>query len=441
MITSEYRGISAVTPPLWIVAAGFSHHGKTSLLNAMEATIQRLDSYLHNEGFYYTFPDNRTFVQSSLRKAKSEAGEDVGGTDSVSCRLLSLHRLGSIADRFISFWDVPGEKFDSLELVTRDVRVLGQATVLLVVSLNDLKSSAKGRTLTGLFQSVDAAIRQLDPIQRPRQNRDIVVVYTKSELCEFPQEIESYLSSDPLSQKLTDGTTSRPASLNLSEYVEAMQAQSERLREFTRLSVPNGAGLLNMADALNYRLSFAAVSDRMDAPLTNELGNRPRWSVRVIDPLLLLMLAERSYEARSEARFALLVDATADPGPIYSSSGLLAGVHAVLKQRGEVTVYYLGQTVPAARSSQPPPAGNSRFQRLRLAGPILDCLTEKDWRVLVLTNGTVTDLQDFRVEWSRRLRVVRFDTDAVAERWPNKHVYYESDTPGALVNEWIDALN
>ncbi|MFN6107901.1 MAG: hypothetical protein ACK5EA_26050, partial [Planctomycetaceae bacterium] len=306
MITSEYRGISAVTPPLWIVAAGFSHHGKTSLLNAMEATIQRLDSYLHNEGFYYTFPDNRTFVQSSLRKAKSEAGEDVGGTDSVSCRLLSLHRLGSIADRFISFWDVPGEKFDSLELVTRDVRVLGQATVLLVVSLNDLKSSAKGRTLTGLFQSVDAAIRQLDPIQRPRQNRDIVVVYTKSELCEFPQEIESYLSSDPLSQKLTDGTTSRPASLNLSEYVEAMQAQSERLREFTRLSVPNGAGLLNMADALNYRLSFAAVSDRMDAPLTNELGNRPRWSVRVIDPLLLLMLAERSYEARSEARFALL---------------------------------------------------------------------------------------------------------------------------------------
>jgi hypothetical protein len=275
----------------------------------------------------------------------------------------------------------------------------------------------------------------------------MVVVYTMADSCRYEPEIEAYIQNDPFGKLTTAPAHEKLPAVRLTDYLPPMLTQSGRLRSFTELAVPEGRAFLTMAAGLGYDLEFAATSDRGDAPATNEYEGRPRAPVRVIDPLLLSF----GYELREPPRFrfAVVLDGSDNPGPIFNKN-LPPAIHALLRKRGEVTVYYLGHARAESNPGQQPPNEKSRVARLRLVGPILDKLDKDDatarrseddkWRAVVLANGPVLDLQDFNRGWGNRLLLVRTDNQTTDERWEMLTRYRETDSAETAINPLLEAL-
>jgi hypothetical protein len=103
-----------------------------------------------------------------------------------------------------------------------------------------------------------------------------------------------------------------------------------------------------------------------------------------------------------------------------------------LADQGQLLTCYLGQRAPASLPGQKPPGGAGSLHRQRLIGPLLDPEPENTL-VVVLANGPVRDLADFRsTTWKDRLVLVRLDPDA-NDTWPGWIQYRDGDDPAQLV--------
>lgn len=421
------------------VVAGYTSHGKSSLLRALTGTLATAGPRFGG-GYYFLGQnaDTQRFI-STVRQGL-EAGQDTKSTTDPAVWRFSAHDLPPSGTRFLHLWDTPGENFSPDESLPEAMRgEMGAVTaVWLTVSAHDLSERDRNRSLVELLQHVDSRLREATNGPSPGRRFRLVVVFTKAEMWRWPDPVAEYLDTDPFAPHAGRGAGAGPDAfprpVNMRNYLRAVIDQSDRLEDYTRSDqLPGGQAFAAMADRLGYAVRYAAVSDRLGAPLTTRSGNTGRRPVRVLDPLLL------TFEHTAKVKVALFLDATDKPGPVYSEKIARKVWEELTARNAEVTTFHLGTARPVASPLQLPPAAAPVVARMRLVGPALEHHAAGHELAVVLSNGPVVDLGDFRRLWGSRLLLVRYDAaDAASERWVFPHFPQPGEHPDVIARTLFD---
>jgi len=305
-------------------------------------------------------------------------------------------------------------------------------TTWFLISLSDLDSTdtdQRGKTITDLFT---VYLSGMERMRTDLHGRNLIVVYTKGD--KFPQrerDIRNYLMTDPLrgllSSERAEGALPQ---ISLEDYLSEMQSISDKLEEYTLTRVKGGAAFVNMVRANGMNLVFSVVTALGGDPdKTSRQTEFVPTPMRVIDPFLWAITRESD---TSEKKLALALDASPESGAIYGS-GLPSRVADNLAGYGALTTYYLGQMRPASHSGQEPPAGPPRTARPRLIGPVLESVPPGT-RLLVVTNGPILDLADFRRgPWRDQIVVASLGEEPLQD-WPNAVAFRPEDDPMLLAD-------
>lgn len=433
-VPADYAEVCAKQPPFWAAVAGFSGHGKTTLLDAIVAGLTRLKNGAL-PGFN-CFPQNQQ-THAAAKRARVSGGRGERSTDPTTEKTPWLLKItGPFGDRYLCLVDLPGESFHHLDRAAEELPILQEAAVLwLVLSLDDLKNDTEGNTPDGLLQSVHEALSRLKRAPTKARKQDLVVVFSKAEKCilnwPFPREVKQYLTEDPLEKSRWEA---EHEPIELTGYMLELEACSAKLRQFAQHASLEDLGvgaMVSMAESHHYNARYCLTSSFGDAP---EGGSHS--PVRVIDPLMLSLRAASApatpIKTQKKPPCILVLDATTNPGPLYSK-GLQNSLWTALHDNYSVATYYLGTLRTEFIPGRQPPSGNDREPRLRLLGPILEKQPD-DCLAIVLSNGPVLDLEDFRAGWKDRLLLVRLDATTTNEIWPKRLFYREGDTAETIVN-------
>jgi hypothetical protein len=430
-----------VAPPLWTVTVGFSGHGKTTYLNALTLSIENLARRL--PGVHYRYLDERSLEKVRAIRATAFGRKQPKQTEEEDALLVEVKQFPQVPDHSLILHDVRGELFEMLDKAHQAVPALCEVeTVWFLASLSDLDMQQdKGLTLSDLFASYHAAMERL---QARLDNRTIIFVLTKADRHDFPREIDDYLARDPF-QAITipNAVVDAAPDFSLDEYLDELDGVSQILEQYTVDVIPGGAQLVNSIRGWGVDLRFCVTSALGQSPEDNNILAAPAQRYRVLDPYFLTLRPNRSHSQtvnlsqprqREQYHFALILDGSESCGPVFENE-LARRLWEELAKQGEVVTYFLGQQKPAARNRQKPPEGPARSPRQRLIGPILDRLAQ-DTRAVIVTTGSVRDLQDFvGPKWSRRLLVLsvgEYDEDM----WPSSmHL-----RPGDSAHNVIDTL-
>jgi hypothetical protein len=424
---SEYNQV----PPLWLVAVGFSQHGKTTYLAALTLILENISKVW--PGVYYIPLDQYTTEKIREMRREAREGKPPSATlkQEVSRPLLfSVYQLPETGSRCLVMYDIAGEIYNSIEEVQEYVPAIKRAsTIWFLVSLADLESDQEGKMITELFNAYRSGMENL---RIDLKGRNLIVVYTKGDILDLPKELEDYLESDPF-KGLTRHSTIIPdlEDFSLSDYIVEMNNISDQLQEYTRARVRGGAAFINMVKAKGMNLRFcltSALGERPD-PSSQRLFHADAFRYRVLDPFLW---ATTLAETRSANPIGLVVDASQESRSVYDEA-LLSVIWERLSDYGEVATYYLGQTSPASRPGQQPPMSPPHVPHQRLIGPILENASPGS-RFLVIGTGPITDLADFYDSpWRDQVLLVMMGEDYQRD-WPNTLIYRNGDDPAVLVD-------
>ena len=421
-------------PPLPIIAAGFSGSGKTHLLLGLSLTLcERLGMYL--AGGTYEIASASTDEMLRLWHASRARKRLLPATAPGAPEILLLRGAGfpNQPERTLIIYDVAGESIERYRgpqgdtTTLADLKALADTTTIWFVASprdlqldNDLagddQSGHQRRPLGLQFRTlVDSYGLAMDSLHTSTKDRTALVVYTKGDCGDFPSEVHDYLAQDPFNGP-------RPAdrnSFNFDEYVQRMEAISTILRDYTIENVPGGAAFVDVVERRGMRLKFCITSALGQSPDTDYEGqytHEPWEHQRVLDPLIWTLQGL----AAAEQHVVLLLDAAADGEPVYSS-GIAGELYQELSSSYHVQQRFLGRLRAESDHASGQLATRPAHARLRLIGPHLDNLPE-DTRVVVLTNGVIHDLADYRgTVWNRRLVLASMTkNDEVLEQWPTE---------------------
>jgi hypothetical protein len=436
-LPKNYLQICQQAPPLWLVTAGFSGHGKTTYLSALTLKLENLGRKL--SGTYHDYFDEYTHEVIKEKRREAQTGEQPPPSAVTEPRPLyiSLYQLPSNLNRTLVMYDVAGEVFTSLMAFQSYVQALPEVqTIWMQVSLSDLEEDAEGNTLPSLFQSYQAALLEHGAELR---NHTVIVIYTKADTVQgFPGEVWDYLTNDPFLDLLSDDPVERLTGFSLSEYVQGMQRLSKVLERYTDQHVSGGTAFINMIRGKGMQLHFCAVSALGQSPdpgLNRVLSQTS--SHRVLDPffwtLWLSAPSEKRVEVETPGEVMLVLDASPESKALYEQQ-LAQPLWEALKERGyPAKTYYLGRSRVVSHQGQPPPTEPARRPLQRLIGPILE--QSPSGRAVVVTAGAIRDLADFRpTDWKGRLVLVTTDDEVEESNWPLTFHYRVGDRPQAIVD-------
>jgi len=434
-LPKNYLRICQQAPPLWLVTAGFSGHGKTTYLSALTLKLENLGRKL--DGTFYEYFDEYTHEVVRQKRREAQTGEQPPPSAVTEPRPLyiSLYQLPGNLNRTLVMYDIAGEVFTSLEAFQCYVHALPEVqTIWMQVSLSDLAEDAEGNTLPNLFQSYQSALLEHGA---ELSNHTVIVIYTKADTVDFPGEVSDYLTEDPFLGLLADGPVERMTDFSLSEYVQGMEWLSNVLERFTDQHVPGGTAFINMIRGKGMQLHFCAVSALGQSPdpgLNRVLSETS--SHRVLDPffwtLWLSAPSEKRVGVKSRGEVMLVLDASPESKALYEQQ-LAQPLWEALKERGYLAkTYYLGRSRVVSHQGQPPPSEPARRPLQRLIGPILE--QSPSGLAVVVTTGAIRDLADFRAtDWKGRLVLVSTD-DEDESYWPLTFHYRVGDRPQAIVD-------
>ena len=427
----------AAAPPLWIATAGFSSHGKTVFLSALSLILDQLGDMLPDFG---CVPMNQqTMDRIRDMRAEAKAGEVSGPTQPAQPEPL-LFQLDGVPQsegrssreaRMLVIYDAAGEFFSSLEQLKENVPALPYvSTIWFLVSLKDLKESKEHVTLPDLFQSYQVAMEQEGINLKKRR---VIVTYTKAELIQniLPSQVVKYLSDDPF-RDLTLGKSLPLNGFSLDEYINEADEISQLLEEFTK-GQPGGRQFINMVHRQGMELKFCATSALGQSP-DGHTGNLVERATRyrVLDPLFWTLRGGEPPTPNGRKRMVLVLDSSQSSERIYAG-GRPQSMWEAMGARGETVSHYLGRMRPVGYAGQQPPSKAAQNKHMRLIGPILD-RAPQDSYVLVLSQGKITDLDDFcRTAWRDRL-LVGVTEEKDEEIWPHSFVMRDSDDADAIVS-------
>lgn len=419
-------------PPLWLVTVGFSNHGKTTYLAALTLMLENISAVW--PGVYYRPLDQYTMDEIKKMRAEAKVGKTPGRTVDEAPRrplLFNIFNLPEGGSRCLIMYDVRGEIYNSLDAVQKYVTPIKEVnTIWFLVSLDDLDQDTEGKTITDLFNVYWTGMQSL---RVDLKDRNLIVIYTKGDKAVFPAEIKQYLLDDPL-KGLThhDFDNSELRDFSLHNYMEKLRAMSNQIEDHTRRRGRGGGAFINMVRASGINLIFSitsAIGQDPNATSNYLVENALRY--RVLDPFLWAIMLDRPVTITP---IKLIVDASARGRTIFDQ-GLLTKAGERLLDYGELTVFYLGQTVPAVSPGQSLPSSPPRIAHHSLIGPILEQLAP-DSLAIVITADSILDLEDFHDStWQKRLLLVTMDEDS-DQMWPHKVIYHPDDDPW----NWVDQL-
>lgn len=433
----------AKVPPLWLVAVGFTQHGKTVFLSAMTLMIENIGAAWEDANHRYLDEYTRARVRMLRVAARSGEQPEASRPGRPQPLLMSIYGMPGFSDRCAVIYDTGGEVFESVaDLAEHIAAIKYMDTIWFLISLNDLEGQ-DSRTMVDLFDVYADAMQKHGAELR---GRTMIVIYTKADNVPFPEEIRRYLVSDPLSDltnpriPLSDDVQS----WDMPEYLKEMKEVSQKLEHYTRYKVRGGANFLSSARRMGMEVKFTVTS-----ALGREVGegnlatNTPRTMkedasrFRVLDPLiwsLHLQGAISSFTGGSslptQKEIILVLDSSAKSDALYKQNfpQLLS---ESLPYDYSLSTYYLGFNRRMSGPGQAPPPRKAKHNLPRLIGPILDGLERQNSAalVVVVTGGKINDLKDFgRGAWSQRLMLVTLEGDTEEDEWGDTFIYRsESD--------------
>ncbi len=433
-VPADYVNEYNKVPPLWLIAVGFAQHGKTTYLAALTLMLENISKIWC--GMYYNPLDQ--YTTDKIREMRREAKEGKSTTPTSKEQgfrplLFSVYDLPEKGSRCLVMYDVAGEIYNSLDEVHKVGPAIRQAyTIWFLVSLANLQNDPQGKRITELFNVYRQGMQNM---QIDLKGRNLIVIYTKSDIVNFPKELEEYWISDPFKGIARSNPDNRNIQeFSLDEYIKRMKFISERLEEYTINRVDGGTAFVNMVKAKGLNLVFCLTSALGESPdpHTKRLFHADVDRFRVLDPFLWAITLE---EAKVSKSIALVIDTTQENQPIDSES-LILPVWENLSDYGELTIYYLGQLSIISKPGQRPPGNLPALARRRLIGPILEQIAS-DTYLIVICNGYIIDLEDFYdSKWRERLLLISVGEN-MHHNWPHKIAYRLGDDHQILVDEFL----
>lgn len=437
-------------PPLWLITIGYPQHGKTVFLSALTLVIEKLGGIWPDTHRVFLNDDTRDRVMKMREAATTGAVLPPTGEPQdniIRPLLIQIKNIPTVGSYCAVMYDVQGESFLRKKNIRQIEHILKKVNTLwFIVSLKDLEAQPK-YTISDMFDTYRELMREMGV---KLKDRNLIVIYTKSDLYEFNPDVEKYIYSDPL-KGLTyrDTTETIPRKFNITEYAGYMQDVSDKLEKFT--STLNIAGdFISKVRGERMNLKFCAVSALGHNPDTETSGKSLMNAMpyRVLDPFLWATLLYTPSDIEDEPIvdlfkqfFALVLDNSAATD-IFTQD-ITKQIWGLLSNSGSVVTYVLGNHYPVAVELQPPPNHGKPTSKSPLIGSILDPLgSQKNACAVILTGTHFLDLKDYQdTEWEDRLVIVAL-ADITSE-WKNLFFYRDERSFEALVNylsRWIQRM-
>lgn len=413
-LPAGYEQRTQSVPPVWVMSAGFSGHGKSTFWSDMAILLENLGEavpgFLSN---YMAHQPTQDFIKAARYRVRNHQQESATLNTRPEPLFFELNHLpikaGSpaVTGRTLVIFDAAGELFTSAGGESEKLNFLPSvSTVWLLVSLKDLASGSEPVTISELFYSLQTTLQKLGTESGPSR---FVVVFTKADLLSdsLPESVIKYLLDDPL-QGLIRNSATVIRGFSVENYLKEAAKISADLEAFA-VEQPGGRQFVNLLRRKGVDVSFCAV-------LTSGAPENEHGACRVLDPLFWTLLHAPKTEPELNRRFTLIVD-NHEAGASSSLQSVMQTFRNVLSRRGRTSVYTLGNAVAGPVPGQSPHSGAAASCRPALIGPILERVSKEEL-VLVLTARQILDLPDFRnTEWRERMLVcspVEFQDDP----WP-----------------------
>lgn len=442
-IPADYRSAVASATPIRIAFVGYTNHGKTMLINAQMAALERLGARF--PGFWVRPIDLETHERFQSVGTLTIDGLAAESTPSAPPRpwVVLADRLPIGLDaqgskRILIVHDLGGELFGSPRDDQREAMrfMAGVDVFVVVVSPADFSGSAKVGSLLDIFQHLH---RHVGSAQGTLSGKRIIVALSKVDemaavsrtsgnriIAKLPDSINDYMTTDPFRGPELK-STSATAVTDMRNYLRALADVQKPLKEYVEANVPNSRPALNMAEGEGVDVAFAATSSTGAALEGSQLVHQLD-RLRVLDPIFLALSAQGSSTADG---VVLIYDrsATKPDGPrptaILKAEGL-SGIRSIFELGRKRPV---GDRAPAG----PPAAG---IPQHRLCGPILDDKKPSIHVAIVWCDQDPLDLSDFlRTRWRNRL-VVASPSGTYQGVWP----HHWSPTTGERLSDVVATM-
>jgi hypothetical protein len=441
-VPDKYIENSRKANPVWLVTFGFPQHGKTSFINSLTVDIENLNKIARDSD--YSFLDDFTRLQiREIRKGAKESVVRIASTNAKAKPQPLLIAINDFLDRpsnTLVIYDMPGEVVADPTLSPETANAIKNAeTVWFFVSLTDLADDTLGYSILDLFDVYQQAMKSMNVSIK---DRNILVIYTKvdrmySSPDKFPlsDRIMAYLENDPYN-RLKASSSKKLKQLNKADCVSELNEISEALEEFTSDYVEGGGSFISRIHKSGAKLSFSIISAIGEENTTGETSAGTEVQhIRVLDPLIWALTQRR--DGRNDRSVSLLMDVSAESGPIYASGWPGQFYDALTSSNLSVLSYYMGTVTPAFDTGQSPTGKNQPDSALRLIGPILDRAEENSLAVAIISSNMI-DLNDYMYStWDERLLVVTLSKE-LADLWPNRIVLKPDSDPYDIVRTFLE---
>ena len=444
-LPTSYQEVCRTRPPLDVVIAGYSGHGKSEFLLSLFLTLNGLPQKVDGSELIL---DGATEAQLRQFLEKQQKGEKVDSTK-VGDRqrvVFGLLSMPPLSDRFVRLFDTAGEVYKERQAILAEAPRLGAADALWLVHSPadqvgignaDGMPTAERSTerLDLLLDAVHSALQVDGHAPTEANKRPLVVVFTKGDklsdrLIDLSPEIGAvWDEGNPFANLNLPGVAGGSA-VDLADHLAKVRRSSEVIRAAVSALVPQFGAFVSKARRMNYTVSYTLVSS-LGQDYAKGFTRKPK---RVLDPLLLTL-----DERRAPPLPAVAV--AFDPAGGDALAKLVRGIAG----KATITAYRLGgggQPVPL-----PAPGVATGPAALRLIGPTLHALPPST-PLLVLTAGPVLDLPDFackeptpaplavwRKDFGKRVAVARLDGGA--DRWANALPVRPTDDMAAVARQLL----
>ena len=412
-------------PPIWLMTAGFSGHGKTFYLGSLALHIQNMAYLWKGATFGMTDGHTQTFLNKAIDYLiNSEDAPDSTPMGTPEPLLIETNDVPNFGSHWLVLYDVAGQFFNNLGGVAalKNLKSLEAArNIWFFVDLDQVFFNDNlGENIDDLLNMYLTGMSELG---WSLNGRNLIVVYTKGDKFigfeyqedqqsppYLPKQICNYYFNDELSNLIhcrkDRGTRQEFKRLSqqfsMEKYLEDLKTQSKELKKYTAEEVPGGKNFIERTKKEGMGLEFCLVSstgtDFKEGIRISD--SRPH---RVLDPLLWTL--KLNLENRTK-RIKIVIDPRI-PQEKFQELNLKRLYDGLAGVETEIYTYYLGSCNPALVASQDPPNELPEYKNgLKLIGPILDDGDDHS-SVLLITSNPVFDLDDFILEeWRNKLYFV-----------------------------------
>ncbi|MCA9108037.1 MAG: hypothetical protein KDA83_21700, partial [Planctomycetales bacterium] len=397
-------------PAVVILPLGFTNHGKTTLLRSVCASLERLTEKLPGLVFQPADQTTRVLGPASVNAFLHEtldSGTKRSDAPPLVYELRSLPKTDwGTFDRTLVLFDSAGEEVADTTKLTKITPILAACDIpWLAFNLSvDPDHSPPMTTLLGNYISV-AESQGIS-----LEGRKVIITYLCGDkiLDHLPPKVQDYLLNDETFGDLFVTSPVRPATVDMTAYLNRMHDISKELADFTR-EIPGGISLLNLAASRNIELRFCITSATGGTAQGGKIASSPKPQ-RALDPLFWSLYSGSGQQQPPPSKEAvLIVSANASESTLFER-GLPSRLLQALQQRYRVSLYYAGrkrqELIMSAEELTPP-----RLNHCSLVAPLLEEFSQNGSPIIVLSDGSPHDAEDIEVDPRLRDRVWWLMTD------------------------------